>query len=454
MWLRINGSWVAGTSGTGNPATGAYPTYTAVVDGTYTPMGAPWQGHSSGGSGAVHWRWNFGQNGTFTGEKTAQGNADGNGHGDFYYSVPSGFYALCSKNLPTSTIKEPGDYFNVVRWTGNGSTQSISGVGFQPDLAWIKNRTAADNHKWTDAVRGATKEIESNSTDAEATNADGLTSFASDGFALGDDDEYNTNTEKYVSWNWLAGTAPTADNSASAGATPTAGSVKIDGANLGSALAGSIAATRLSANTTSGFSIVKYTSGGSTGTVAHGLGVKPDIVLQKRLDDTEDWYMYTDIFDGTPDAINLSGTGGKYDWNNGVVPTTSVFTETNNSSAVVVSYCIASVEGFSKVGIYEANNSTDGPFVYTGFNPQYIMIKYADGTDESWWIQSWETNSYNKSNWPLFANLTAVEGEAGVIDFLSNGFKLRATNGGINGNTDTYMYIAFADYPFKYSNAR
>ena len=460
MWLRINGAWVTGTSGTGNPATGAYPTYTAVADGTYTPMGAPWQGHSGGSGGAVHWRGNFGQNGTFTGEKTAQGNADENGYGDFYYSVPAGFFALCSKNLPTPTIALPGDYFNAVAYTGNDADDRTLSVGFQPELVWIKARDTSSNwHNLFDSVRGVSKRIYSNADNAQGTDSDpdnSLVAFTSDGFTVDDSSgasDLNSSSHNYVAWNWLAGTAPTADNSSSAGAAPTAGSVKIDGSNFTGNLAGSIAATRISANTTSGFSIVTYPGG--AGTVAHGLGVAPNIVMQKKYDATSDWLTYIDAVDGSADYMRLNTTAAAAAADPETLATSTVFsslTGTNN----VVAYCFAEVEGFSRIGFYEGDNADDGPFVYTGFTPAYLLVKYADNADESWWLLSNKLDTYNPTGIVGWANLASAFYDYGeMVDFLSNGFKIQENNGGINGySPGTYTFMAFAESPFKYSNAR
>ena len=395
---------------------------------------------------------NFGQTGTFANAGvTAGGNSDANGYGNFKYSVPSGYLALCSKNLSDPTIAKPTDHFNPIIYTGNGSTQSISGVGFQPDLVWIKNRAAADDHKLTDAVREATKEIESNTDAAGATNADGLTSFASDGFALGDDDEYNTNTETYVSWNWKAGGTPTADNSASAGATPTAGSVKIDGANLGSALAGSIAATRLSANTTSGFSIVTYAGG--SGTVAHGLGVAPSIVMQKKHDATGDWLTYVDVVDGSADVMRLN-TGATITAADPATNSTSTVFSTLVGGNNVVAYCFASIEGYSKMGCFRGNANAFGTLVYTGFRPAMVIIRNVDA-DATWVILDNKRNAYNVANSRLYpSDADAESTSTNVLDFLSDGFKLRTSDGALNASNADHIYLCFAESPFKYSNAR
>ena len=432
IWIRINGSW----RGDGDPAGDSDPFYTipAAMAGHYLPLGAPWQGHSGGGGSAIDWRWNFGQDGTFWGAKTAQGNKDANGYGDFYYAVPTGFLALCSKNLPTPTITKGTDHFKSVIYTGNGSTQSISGVGFQPDLVWIKNRAQQDHHKLTDSVRGVTKELQSTMNTAEVTNADGLTGFGSDGFSLGDDDEYNTNTEAYVSWNWKASGSGSADTSADIDAT-------------------------VSANTTAGFSIVTWTANGSnTDTIPHGLGTTPKVVLYKqRATAASSWYWWTTAVDGSQDYLILNTTAAKADINTSTYGSLTSSTFTNfgyPDTNTMVAYCFAEVDGYSKFGSYEANNSTAGPFIFTGFTPAWLMIKYADGAGESWWMYDNKRNAaFNLNDDVLYANLTAVESSSGGVDFLSNGFKLRATSGGLN-SANTYSYMVFGSSPFKYSNAR
>ena len=383
---------------------------------------------------------NFGQNSSFNSLKTRANNADANGYGDFFYSPPSGYLCACSKNLPTPTIKKPTDYVNPVIYTGNGSTQSISGVGFQPDLVWIKNRTAADNHKWTDAVRGATEELESNSTDAEATNADGLTAFASDGFALGDDDEYNTNTENYVSWNWLANGSGSADTS------------------------GDIDAT-VSANATAGFSIVTWTANGSsTDTIPHGLGVAPEIVFYKRRDGTSNWFTWTTAIDGGNDHLDLNNTDAAASLSGyGSLTSTMITNVAWSDTNTLVAYCFASVEGYSKIGSYVGNDSTSGVFVYTGLSPAWLMIKRTDTANTStnlngshWGIVDNKRKTFNPDNYVLLANSSAAADTTNMaesIDLLANGFKFNSGEDTFNGS-GTYIYLAFAESPFKYSNAR
>ena len=354
--------------------------------------------------------------------------------------------ALCSKNLATPTIKVPEEHFQTVRWAGDSNTDRDIAVGFQPDLTWVKNRTSGSK-EWNihDAVRGAGQWWTTHTSGInEADYSDYFGPFQANGFRVGDvsaDTLYNATSNNYCSWNWKGGNA-------------------ISG--TGDFTQGTIAST-CSRNVAAGFSIVKYTGTGSNGTVGHGLDGPPEFISIKRRNVLENFYAYHHKQSATPEDVYcyMSGTGGVTDdatiWQD-TAPTSSVFSigtysGVNTSSSETIAYCWKSIEGYSKFGSYEANASTNGPFIYTGFTPNMIMLIYIDGTGESWWIQDWERNSYNASNWPLFWNLKAAESAAGVIDFLSNGFKIRATNGGIN-TAGTTIYMAFADFPFKYANAR
>jgi len=357
----------------------------------------------------------------------------------------------------------------VLEWSlGTGSARSITGVGFQPDLHWLKIRTGeAKSHMITDAVRGVGKYLQSDGTSAELTDAQTVTSFDTDGWsfgATGSSNQYNYNGRTYVAWNWKAGGTPTATNSAGAGATPTAGSVKIDGSNLGSALAGTIPATKISASTTAGFSISTYTGNGSAGaTVGHGLAVAPQLVMVKRRDNANNWAV------GQAENSSYNWTGAmKLDaaeawsadnrWNN-TPPTSSVFSlssdvSVNNNTSLFVAYCWHSVEGYSKIGVYTGNGNADGTFIYTGFAPAYVIRKRTNGAN-AWPINDTARNPYNLANYVVLANTSAAEGSTdNQIDFLSNGFKLRAIDAHGNASGGIYLYMAFAENPFKYANAR
>jgi len=467
-WVGVNGTW----RNSGDPANGTG----FVFQGSATMFE---------NMGSIHWgawngtythtiTFNFGQDSTFGGQETAGGNADGNGFGDFKYSVPTGFLATCSGNMVISDDIDPAqtdtDYpaknFNVVTWTGNRTDdRAITGVGFAPDLVWIKQRASFGNPNiLTDTVRGATKRIESNADIAEGTDSDGLKSFTSDGFTLGTNDKYNWDPpHTYLAWCWKGGGTPTATNSASAGATPTSGSVKIDGSNLGSALAGSIPATKLSANTKGGFSIITYTGTGSNATIAHGLSAKPDFILTKRLNSSQTWGVYHSGLGATKylalNSTAVAGTSSSF-WQD-TEPTTSVISlgtegRVNGNSQTYVAYAWHNVEGMQKFGTFIGNNTdNDGPFCYLGFRPRLLAIKGATEA-YSWFVFDSARNTHNLVDKHLRwdSNDTEATESTGArkVDFLSNGFKVMADEASLNGSGDTYVYMAWGDVPFKYNN--
>ena len=383
---------------------------------------------------------NFGQDGTFAGEKTAADHSDGNGYGNFFHAVPSGFLALCTKNLPDPTVT-PSEHFNTILYTGTGSSNARTGVGFQPDLVWIKNRDATYGHQPYDSVRGVQKKMHTNNTNAETTDSNGLTAFGSDGFTVGSNVGVNANTQGHVAWCWKAGGS---------------GSSNEDG---------SINTTSTSANVAGGFSISTYTGTGSNATVGHGLAVAPNLVIVKSRSGGEGWLVGSvqsvASMDFT-DNLRLDGTTALVDeatsWND-LPPTASVVNigtagQSNQSSATYVMYCWHNVEGYSKVGTYTGNGNADGSFIYTGFAPAYVIRKRTDSA-ASWLNYDRARNSYNLANFGLQADTTAVETTGdNQIDFLSNGFKLRATDTYGNASGGKYIYMAFAETPFKNSNAR
>jgi hypothetical protein len=335
------------------------------------------------------------------------------------------------------TITKPNLYFDVVTYTGTGATQTISGLNFQPDFVWIKSRSAATDNKLTDAVRGVTKGLVSNSTAAETTDTNGVTAFTSSGFTLGSDSVYNNSGATYVAWAWKAG---------GSGSTNTSGSIT----------------STVSANTTSGFSVVTYTGTGSAATVGHGLGVAPSMFIVKVRNDTNNWPVYhKDI--GATNWILLNTTGASASnsaaWNN-TAPTSTVFTvgtsgATNQGSMTYVAYCFAEIAGYSKFGSYTGNGSTDGPFVYTGFRPAFVMVKRTDAVGV-WGMWDSGRSTYNASTARLQAESSAAElnQAATTIDILSNGFKPRTSDTDLNASSSTYIYMAFASSPFKTSLAR
>jgi hypothetical protein len=415
--------------------------------------------HGDGGSGTKTGTIyaNFGQDSSFSGSQTAQGNADANGKGDFYYAPPSGFLALCTANLPdpVATIDpneggSPQDYFNTVLYTGNAGTQNITGVGFQPDWVWLKPRSYADNNVVFDSVRGVNQTLYVNTDGAESdrTGNDSLTAFGSDGFSIGDWNNINTNSGTLVSWNWKAGTSFSNDaSSTSVGTIDSTGSVSAD----------------------TGFSIISYTGTGSNATVAHGLNSAPDVVLVKgRSNNPRFWTYWGTQFDANTTYIYLNtnddeDTGGAT-VTNSAYPTSTVFsigtsTFVNGSSETYIAYCFHEVDGYSKFGTYTGNDNASGPFVYTGFRPAFVMIK--DKTVAGNWVMyDNKRDPYNFAYKAIFANTSGAEQTntaLGNIDFLSNGFKLRDNSndshaGQVSGATPIYM--AFAEQPFKYANAR
>jgi len=386
---------------------------------------------------------NFGQDSSFAGNKTAQGNQDGNDIGDFYYTPPTGFLALCTSNLPDVAVT-PSEHFNTVTYSGTGSTQSIT-VGFQPDFTWFKSRSAARAHVLVDSVRGVTKELISNTTGAEQTSAsdEDLTAFTSTGFTLGDvyNNSPNESGASIVAWNWKAN---------GSGSSNTNGSIN----------------STVSANADAGFSIVSYTGNGTAGaTVGHGLTVAPEMIFEKKRSATDHWQVYNkDLHASTPEdwylILNLSNAAMDYEgiWND-TAPTNSVFSlgsygGGNQSSATYIAYCFHSVDGYSKVGSYTGNGSTDGTFIYTGFRPAFVLVKSIDSAN-GWWIIDNKRDTYNLADAALAPYSSAAEqGVYANKDLLSNGFKIRTANGQHNASGFSYMYLAFAETPFKYSNAR
>jgi len=363
------------------------------------------------------------------------------GQRPFAYTAPSGFKALCTQNLPTPTIgttatTRADDYFNTVLYTGTGSSLSVTGVGFQPDWTWIKSRSAATDHGLYDAVRGVQKQLESNNFDAETTETTGLTAFNSDGFTVGALAQLNTNTATYVGWNWNAG---------GSNATNTNGSLT----------------STVRANTTAGFSVVTYTGNTAANqTVGHGLGVAPSMIIAKgRTIGSLNWVVYHVSLGGVDKLLILNSTNAvatlsEY-WGS-AAPTSTVFGVKgggyDNNNGNMVAYCFAAVAGYSAFGSYTGNGSTDGVFVYLGFKPAFLLIKRTDTSGENWWMLDSKRNTYNVLDKYLLASSSGAEGTATTHDWLSNGFKARSAN--TNENNGTYIYAAFAEFPFKYARAR
>lgn len=334
-----------------------------------------------------------------------------------------------------TTIKKPSDYFNTKLYNGTGANQSITGVGFQPDFTWIKVRSIGFNHRLQDSVRGATKSLYSNLSNTEQTNTDGVLSFDTDGFSLGNDasnGSFNSSGNTFASWNWLAGTT-----SGLSGGTITPSSYSI--------------------NATSGFGIYKYTGNSTSGaTIAHGLGKVPTMIMVKRLDSPKEWQIYhtamgngkwIELTTGTPQT-------GISRWNN-TSPTNTLFylgndSDVNNSAGTYLAYVFCDVTGYSKFGSYTGNGNTDGTFVYTGFSPSFVMLKRTNTTG-SWTMYDNKRHTYNPNGEYLLANSSGASVDFDNVDFLSNGFKLRDASFN-NGSGDTIIYMCFAEEPLVGDN--
>ena len=332
-----------------------------------------------------------------------------------------------------TTINKSTDYFNTKLWSGNGSSQALTGVGHQTDMAWIKSRTDTRKHNMYDVVRGVQKRIVPNDTVAEDT-VPGVTAFGTDGFTVGSETDTNGSSRNFVGWSWKAGAGQ--------------GSSNTDG---------SINTTYTSVNTTAGFSISTYTGTGSAATIGHGLGAAPEVVIIKCTTASENWVMYNKnlgagkyIFPNTTAVVGpSSGTNTSY-FNN-TAPTSSVFSVgndggTNNSGGGYVAYCFKEKKGYSKFGTYTGNGASDGAFVYTGFKPGLIIVKCTD-TTSNWVIEDSKRIGYNEANYHLYPNLTNQEGTNYFIDQLSNGFKIRGSANDTNGSNGAYIYMAFAAEP-------
>ena len=331
-----------------------------------------------------------------------------------------------------TTIDDPSAYFQTLLYAGGSSSYTNNGNSdLQPDWVWIKARNNAYEHKLWDSSRGTTKLLVSNSTVAEATQS-GLTAFNSDGFSLGGDGGSNDASTNFVAWQWKANGGTTSSNTD-----------------------GSITST-VQANTTAGFSIVKYTGTGSNATIGHGLGVAPSWVLCKDRDGTGVWVTWQNTLAGNQ-ALELQSTNGVADeptsWNS-TVPSSTVFSVgtrggTNASSNNFVAYCFAEKQGFSKFGSFTGNGSTDGPFVYTGFKPAWLMIKETV-SGGGWGMWDNKRTPTNAMTIRLLANTNAADDTSNdnSIDFLSNGFKMRTSSGGFNQSSTEIIYMAFAEHPF------
>ena len=513
LYFGKNGTW----QNSGNPAAGTGSIYTVSAGTYFAAIGRTSVSTQTGAATA-----NFGQRA-------------------FAYTAPSGFKALCTQNFTTPTIgatstTQADDYFNVLTYTGNGTDgRTVTGVGFNPDLVWVKGRSNAGANVLADSVRGSDKNLYSNLTDAETNpttgaSGGGIGTVTTDGFVLEQGtvnmDLVNTNTRTYVAWNWKANGAGSSNSNGTAkssSVTVNSGTDTVtwnshgmsDGQKIGffaTTMPGGLSAGTLyyvrdaatntfkvaassggaaiditsngtsvtchttltstvSASATSGFSIVTYTGSGANATVEHGLGVAPSMIIVKNRDqaiaggDTQNWFVYHSSIGATGQlTLNTTGTvvtNSEY-WNN-TAPSGTVFSlgngnRTNFTGDDYVAYCFAPVDGYSAFGSYVGNGSTDGPFVYTGFRPRYILVKRTDSAD-NWAVYDTARDEYNQATKQLRPDAaTAQLDPAGIpavyYDLLSNGFKNRGSNSQCNASGGTYIYAAFAESPFKYSLAR
>ena len=551
LYFGKNGTW----QNSGDPTSGATGTGAVSVTSGQTD----WNLGCTQGSDAANKYLtaiaNYGQDSSFAGEKTAQGN--GGAGVDFYYDPPSGYKALCTDNLPTPLIALPGDNFNTVLYTGDGSTSVRQAItsGFATDMAWNKSRSGSGSWLQYDTVRGDGYKLASDTTAAQVdvTGSGNGIAFTSTGINIGAsttgyNDQSNESGVTYASWQWKAGgaaavsktytvttsaskfylggiqqptlelregstyTFDTSDATVSghtfkfATAADAAGSTEyttgvtetgtpgsagaktvivvaasapalfyycsnhssMGGSANTNTTAGSsnfdgTIASAVSANPTAGFSIVSYTGSGSAGTVGHGLSVAPDMVIVKKLSAIAQWPVaviqdpmnFTDYM-----ALDKNNNAGDFDYWNDTPPTASVFSlsgdgDVNQSTGTYITYCFHSVEGYSKVGSYAGNGNVDGTFIYTGFRPAMVIIKNMDSSGHDWLMFDDKRDTYNMVTQTLFPDAGDAEASASTgYDFTSNGFKARSTAGNKNTNGDRYLYIAFAQSPFKTSNAR
>jgi len=375
---------------------------------------------SDGGSNAFTNHWNFGQR-------------------PFAHTPPSGFSKLCTANLPAPAIRNPKLHFDIKTRVGTGAAANITGYQFAPDLVWIKSRGRGTDHTLYDRLRGVQARLESNTNGAEVTSDSGLTAFNSDGYTLGTLDQVNgtTATNSFVDWAWRANGAGVANTD------------------------GTIAST-VSANAAAGISVVTYTGTGLAGTVGHGLGAAPKMVVVKSRGAGSDWPVYHAGL--TSAAWNLflntfAPQGNVPTMWNSTPPAASVFSLGSNSNSngtqTYVAYCFAEIPGFSKIGSYIGNGNADGPFIWCGFRPRWVLVKRVSaGADVNWVLMDAQRSPENVVDRALQPSNAGAENVVSVYDFTANGFKIRTTDGGANTNAVTYAFLAFAEDPFKHARAR
>jgi len=411
IWWGINGSW------SGDPSAGTGALYSNLA-GFITSV---W---SNGGSGSPKASFNFGQDST----NVSSGNADENGYGNFEYTPPTGFLALCSANLSDpawmtdATSDSPSDAFDAITREGTGAEASISDLDFSPDIVLIKDRDTAYSWHMIDSERGATKRLKPDDNSAEGTDVQGLKSFDVNGYTLGTANEYNTNGDNYVDYSWLK-------------------------------------------SATYGIDIVEYTGNATNRAINHSLGATPSVMIVKNLSQPRSWLVYHAGIadDAETDYLVLEDTSAAGDlteiWND-TAPTSTQFTvgtnaAVNGNGENLVAYLFAEVVGFSKFGYYTGNGNADGPFVYCGFRPKMLIIKNT-GAVADWQVHDLARNINNPTQGGLWPNLSSSESQdpSYNIDIISNGFKIRTSAAPRNTAGIRYIFMAFAEFPFKYSNAR
>jgi len=322
-----------------------------------------------------------------------------------------------------TTINKSTDYFNTKLWSGNGSSQALTGIGHQTDMVWIKSRTDTRKHNLYDVVRGVQKRIVPNDTAAEDT-VPGVTAFGTDGFTVGSETDTNGSSRNFVGWSWSAGAS--------------AGSANSDGSQ----------SSTVSVNTTAGFSIVKFTNttSYSSNTFGHGLGVAPQMIIMRSLDDAYNWDVYHHKVGATKRMVlNSSAAEATTTYMNNTAPTNQVFTLKSDhygNGSDAIAYCFAEKKGYSKFGSYTGNGNSDGTFVYTGFKPAWVLTKETSNTS-SWDMHDNKRDPHNVCSKHLLAEDTGAEGSTDMLDFLSNGFKFRSSNGDRNQSGSSYIYMAF-----------
>ena len=408
VWWGRAGTWF----NSGNPASGTSATYSTLANDLALTLNLL----CIAGNGIT---FNFGQR-------------------PFTYTPPTGFKALNTLNLPEPTILLGNRYMDIDTYTGTGATRTKTGLYFQPDLAWFKGRSGATDHALYDSVRGVENRLESNNTDVEVTgDTTGLTAFTSDGYTTGLLAQLNTNAATYAAWLFKAG---------GTAASNTSGTIT----------------SSVSAGVAQGISVLTYTGTGANATVGHGIGVAPKMVIVKeRTNDAGDWYVYHASNTAAPetDYLLLNSTAATADldtiWND-TAPSSTVFSigthdDVNGSTDTYVAYCFTDVAGFSAFGSYVGNGSADGPFIYTGFDVAFLLVKCSTAVDD-WRVYDRTRPGYNVQGGTLLADTAGAETTTAEIDFVSNGFKARITT--TPNAAQTYVYAAFAKNPFKYTNAR